>query len=226
MLKPSRRAVTARFSRSERNDEGNKTYPPVSATSHQAAPPQKLSLCERAVRNAIKGDPRRNQPGLNGRHFSVEKTGRNYVYRFKVSKPAQLAVRRSEFSALDSGTLQQPQRHVVTETPAPSATHPSNPTKTCWGGDPVAAAVGNLSETAWLSVKDILGTRLNLSVRNAWIEKLTVASVTEEECVLSAPTNMIRSYISQHFLDLLEGAWRQTIPTIKTVRLIGRQLGP
>jgi hypothetical protein len=201
------------------NEAKGISYPPIAYIAKE------LSLCERAVRNAIKGDPRRKQPGLNSRYFSVEKTGRNYVYRFKVSTPAQLAVRRSQHAAVDSGTLRQRQRHIATETMAPIATHPSDPSKTYGEGNAVPTAAGKLlGETAWLSAKDILGRRLDMSVMKAWIEKLTVVSLTEEECVLSAPTNMIRSYISQHFLDLLEAAWRQTVPTIQTVRLIVRAL--
>ena len=82
------------------------------------------------------------------------------------------------------------------------------------------------AETLWTEVSNRLRDALNESTFTTWFTDTEPIELSGERFVLAVPNDFTRTWIEDHFLDLIQAAIRETLGSERTVRLAVRELDP
>lgn len=195
------------------NERRGYAYPPI---EYIAAT---LKLSERVVRLAVEQFRKPDCP-----YFEVEKTGRNYIYKFKPKTPADCA-------GIDTGKKRGKYRQKTTRTPADCAAHPlDNPIHPSLGheSDPkigakaTALPSGSTAATEWSKVSARLTEHLGPDVTQSWFRNAAIVRIVDGVGTLAAPSRFIRNWVRQHYADHLLKAWRSVNASVTRVEIILR----
>jgi chromosomal replication initiator protein len=82
------------------------------------------------------------------------------------------------------------------------------------------------AESLWTEVSNRLRDTLNESTFTTWFADTEPIELSGERFVLAVPNDFTRTWIEDHFLDLIQAAIRETLESERTVRLAVRELDP
>jgi chromosomal replication initiator protein len=80
------------------------------------------------------------------------------------------------------------------------------------------------AESLWTEVSSRLRDALNESTFTTWFNETEPIELSGERFVLAVPNDFTRTWIEDHFLDLIQAAIRETLGSGRTVRLAVREL--
>jgi chromosomal replication initiator protein len=80
------------------------------------------------------------------------------------------------------------------------------------------------AESLWTEVSNRLRDALNESTFTTWFTDAEPVELSGERFVLAVPNDFTRTWIEDHFLDLIHAAIRETVGDERTVRLAVREL--
>jgi chromosomal replication initiator protein len=82
------------------------------------------------------------------------------------------------------------------------------------------------AESLWTEVSNRLRDALNESTFTTWFADTEPIELSGERFVLAVPNDFTRTWIEDHFLDLIQAAIRETLESERTVRLAVREVDP
>jgi chromosomal replication initiator protein len=82
------------------------------------------------------------------------------------------------------------------------------------------------AESLWTEVSNRLRDALNESTFTTWFTDTEPIELSGERFVLAVPNDFTRTWIEDHFLDLIQAAIRETLGSERAVRLAVRELDP
>jgi chromosomal replication initiator protein len=82
------------------------------------------------------------------------------------------------------------------------------------------------AESLWTEVSNRLRDALNESTFTTWFTDTEPIELSGERFVLAVPNDFTRTWIEDHFLDLIQAAIRETLGSERPVRLAVRELDP
>ncbi|HEX3256256.1 MAG TPA: DnaA/Hda family protein, partial [Gaiellaceae bacterium] len=82
------------------------------------------------------------------------------------------------------------------------------------------------AESLWAEVSNRLRDALNESTFTTWFADTEPIELSGERFVLAVPNDFTRTWIEDHFLDLIQAAIRETLESERTVRLAVREVDP
>jgi chromosomal replication initiator protein len=80
------------------------------------------------------------------------------------------------------------------------------------------------AESLWTEVSDRLRDALNESTFTTWFTDTEPIELSDERLVLAVPNDFTRTWIEDHFLDLVQAAIRETLGSERAVRLTVREV--
>ena len=80
------------------------------------------------------------------------------------------------------------------------------------------------AESLWTEVSNRLRDALSESTFTTWFADTEPIELSVEHFVLAVPNDFTRTWIEDHFLDLIHAAIRETVGSDRTVRLAVREL--
>ena len=80
------------------------------------------------------------------------------------------------------------------------------------------------AESLWTEVSNRLRDALSESTFTTWFADTEPIELSGEHLVLAVPNDFTRTWIEDHFLDLIHAAIRETVGSDRTVRLAVREL--